>query len=302
MAFRPGQSDGETTDDASSSGSDGEDTWPIEGATGPPGAFNITGNWEGGLRAEIANVTTNHTLMRRTPHGLEDLVLDLRKIADASRGTFGWSYDPRRSMPATKLNIQCGRYFSKMNMALYSSGSVVQTGCQSPEQARLAAHIFARTTLRLLGVDVVVTNFRVDNMVAVVNFDGDDGSLDLSALNQHLGARCDYQDPLDPINANKTTYPAAIIHSRVNARPDHRGESENIKILMYDTAHAVMMGVTSRASIAAVVAEVAGIVARVKGLRGTVGLQTRTVPSDLVLHMERIRNANAAIRLRIGRS
>jgi TATA-box binding protein (TBP) (component of TFIID and TFIIIB) len=251
--------------------------------------FDISRNYgSNGVPSNIANVTTNHILRRRTRYATAPLDLNLDEVIDRYRSVFGFS--PPRSMPAVKLNIQCVPYFKKMNVALYASGSVVQTGCQSPEQARLAAHLFARTLGRVLGIDIVVTEFRVDNIVATVNTAAT--SVNLDAVKQRLGARCSYKSG----NAAKNNYSAAIIRSRINPRTAANPGGENIKILMYNTAHAVMMGVTSRDSIAQVIDEIDGIVQNANRM----DLVTTAPLAPQVLQQQSIRRANAAIQLRLG--
>ena len=201
-----------------------------------------------GLRGIIANVTTTHTLV--TLSG--PLVLDLERIANKYRRTFGFAYNPRLSMPAIKMNIECRPYFKKVNIALYSSGSVVQTGAQSPEQARLAAHKFANS-LRHMGImDAHVSDFKVRNIVATVQ--GGE-PIDLLALQRLIGAqRCEYKAPSDPTR-RKSGYSAAIVKSN---------QGDKIRILVYNTAHCVMMGTKSRAAVASVIDEIQWMITETK--------------------------------------
>ena len=260
----------------------------------------MSGVWSGGVRSTIANVTTTHVLLKKTRYGVVPLLLDLKKIADSNREIFGWSYNPPKFMPAVKLNVECHPYFSKINVALYASGSVVQTGCQSPEQARLAAHIFARTTMKILGLDVVVSNFNVDNMAVKVDVNA--GDIDLAVLDRFLGARCSYKDP-KYTTAGEKSYPAAVLTSKFDRKTASRPKGENIKFLMYDTTRAVMMGVKSRESVVLVTEEIVEIVRRVREIEravivresGTLGVTKRT-PGRV--QMDKIKSANAAIRRR----
>lgn len=297
MAFRSEASHTESGDDAFYGKGEEDASYSSGGVFRRAPFYDTSGNWCDGLRSEIVNVTTNYTLMRVTKYSVVPLHLNLRELANSNRELFGWSYNPPKSMPAVKLNVECAPYFSKMNVALYSSGSVVQTGCQSPEQARLAAHMFARTTLRRIGLNVVVTDFRVDNMVAKVNMKEE--KVNLSVLKRYLGARCVYTNPKHATNL-KSSYSAAIIRSTINPKSPTNPRGENIKILMYDTAYAVMMGVTSRDSIIKVVQEIDDIVKHTKEMERAI-IPHRQPVSDLRLHMEKIKDANKAIRQRIGK-
>jgi TATA-box binding protein (TBP) (component of TFIID and TFIIIB) len=237
------------------------------------------------LKGVIANVTTTHSLY--TPDG--PLQLDLEKIANEHRDTFGFSHNPRLSMPAIKINIECKPYFKKINVAIYASGSVVQTGAPSPEQARLAAHMFARTSLRHLGIcNAQVRDFKVRNIVATVQ---GQGPVDLMGLQRLLGQqRCDYKHPQDPLR-QKSGYSAAIVKSSVDTK---------IKILIYDTAHCVMMGTKSRDAVSHVIQEIQWMIEETKKSIQALGFPvSKTVRMDSML---RLANQTIHQRLQDGRA
>jgi TATA-box binding protein (TBP) (component of TFIID and TFIIIB) len=294
MEFRSPKSDF-TTNSNSSVGKEEEiSSGPFVGTFIPTSKhsefYDIRRSFEG-VWLHIDNVTTNYRLCQMTPLGPIPIRLDLDKIANTERSVFGWSYNPKKSMPALKLNIQSWPYVSKLNVALYSTGSVVQTGCQTPEQAQLAAHLFARRMLRLLGIHVVVADFKVDNMVAT--FQLDHTYVNLQVLKMHIGARCEYVDPNAPTNL-KTGYAPAIIQSTVNKKNPVNLNGENIKVLMYDTGRGVMMGVRSRSSFTKVTAEIIHDVDESKKFEGAI---VQGVTMDT--WTKKIEAANAAYRTRI---
>jgi len=218
----------------------------------------------GGLEAEIANVTTRHFLVSGGKENIRideeegvtyDSVrvsLDLPLIAEFAHCELGMAGPTSKGMPSASGVFQRTPLYGKTKVSIYGGGKVVQTGYVSPEQALCCAHDVARELNRKLHTGLIVRDFTVINIVAIVRTAR---VVDCTALKRLVGARCTYEDPKTVKWLHgKKGYSGAIVASRL-ARP-----GRNPKMVVFTTGIGVLMGCQRRAEIVELVHEFLGYI------------------------------------------
>lgn len=188
---------------------------------------------ESQLCARIVNVTTVHTVVWYDGTRDRPVTFNLANLAEETREVLGFSFDPC-AMPSAKHNIEFEPLFGKTTVSLYKTGKIVQTGCRTPEQARLAAEMFAKRALGFFNMKLGVREFEVVNMVATIDFAE---AIDLGALQSLLGSRCVFED-----REKARAYGAAVVDYVLGGR-------DKITVLVWPTGVAVLIGVKTRQQI-----------------------------------------------------
>jgi len=116
-------------------------------------------------RSYMSNIVAAYNLVGRNG---QKVTLNVNEIASRTRLTVPFTYNPKK-LPALRTSIGTDGPLCQPTTLIYATGSVVQSGDQSPEHALLTAHTLAATVFGMIGIPLCVSDFRVVNLVSCLN-------------------------------------------------------------------------------------------------------------------------------------
>lgn len=201
-----------------------------------------------GSVATIQNVTSKHrlclppnpTLGRFRP---EPVRIDIERLAELGRVSMGLVGPMTTRMPSASGIFEHQPYFGSSVISTYASGKVVQIGCASVEQALLSALQHTETLNRGFGLNLIMTDFCVSNVVCSVKTGF---PTNLLALKRLLGSRCSYEDPAYARRVHgKKEYSGA----RVRSKFTRVGDKKTPKMTVFGAGNANFIGCRDRKEI-----------------------------------------------------
>ena len=206
------------------------------------GPIHAVADAETGQRSYISNFVATYRLVHISGR---PVTLNVRAIAERSRCVYPFAYEPS-NLPALKTSMCSDGETCQPTALVYSTGSVVQIGDQTPEHALLTAHTLASIIFGRLGIPVAVYKFRVVNIVSCI-------SIGFRTTLSHIEAavprwRVILNQDGDHMNTHRP-YPAVRVRSRTKT-------PGSMVYLMYASGEVVIAGPKTREQVCAGIREV----------------------------------------------